>query len=236
MGVHAICISRAIWVGAETIATDVAKELGFRYVDEEIINLAAERRNLNPAVVADAERRKSMLSQLIADISRGGVGELINYIPTHGALPTGNDDLRVLIRDAIRETANQGNVVIVAHAASYALRGRADVLRVLITGTPFVRAKRWLLTSGGKSPTEAAETIQASDQARANYLKRFYNVDAELSEDYDLTISTDKLTAAQAAQLIISAARSLETKESEIGHTVNSTWGQLTASGSGPRP
>ncbi|MDB5873330.1 MAG: putative rane protein [Ramlibacter sp.] len=233
MSVHAICISRAIWVGAEDIATEIAKELGFRYVDEEIVNLAAKQRNLSPTVVADAERRKSLLGQLIADISRGGVGELINYIPSQEALPTGNDDLRVLIRDAIRDTASQGNVVIVAHAASYALRGRTDILRVLITGTPLARAKRWLLTSGGKSPAEAAETIRASDEARAHYLKRFYGVDAERPEDYDITISTDNLSAAQATELIIRAARAVGAN-SLAAASVKTGWDRAPASAGGP--
>ncbi|HSH91868.1 MAG TPA: cytidylate kinase-like family protein [Ramlibacter sp.] len=210
MTVHAICISRAIWTGAEAIATDVAKELGFRYVDEEIVNLAAERRNLDAATVASAERRQSFLAQLVGDISRGGVGELINYIPSQRAVPSASDDVRVVIRDAIRETANQGNVVIVAHAASYALGRRDDVLRVLLTGSPFVRATRWLTTSGGKSPREASETIAASDEARANYLKRFYNVDHEEPDHYDLTISTDKMSAAHITEMIVKAARSIE--------------------------
>lgn len=213
MALHAVCISRAIWVGAESIAADVARELGFRYVDEEIVKLAAERRNLSPAVVADAERRKNFLEHLVADLKRGGVGELINYIPGQKALPTATDDERVLIQDAIRETAGQGNVVIVAHAASYALRGREHVLRVLITGSPFMRATRWLRTSGGRSPREAAATIRDSDAARAHYLKRFYHVQHESPEDYDLCLSTDQLGAADITGLVLQAARALQAQE-----------------------
>lgn len=233
MTVHAICISRAIWVGAEAIAADVAKELGFRCVDEEIVNLAAERRNLNPGVVADAERRKSFLVQLIKDISRGGVGELINYIPGQRTAPVDNDDVRVLIRDAIRETVNAGKVVIVAHAASYALGGRSDVLRVLITGTPRARANRWLLSSGGKSPREAAETIRASDEARAHYLKRFYDVDAELAEDYDLTVSTDKLGTAEVTDLIVRAARAIVPQDAPAPETQPVVRDQAAAASAG---
>jgi cytidylate kinase len=215
MGANVICISRAIWVGAESIATDVAKELGYRYVDEEIVNLAAQRRNLNPSEVANAEKRKSFLVQLLEDVSRGGTAELINYLPNQRSIPVASDDMRVLIRDAIRETADQGNVVIVAHAASYALTRRDDVLKVLITGSPFVRANRWLVGSGGRSPVDAAEMIKDSDKARASYLKRFYNVDSEMAEDYDLTVNTDKLSTAQVTSLIVSAARAV-TGESPI--------------------
>jgi len=228
MSLHAVCISRAIWVGAESIASDVAKELGFRYVDEEILNLAAERRNLSPGAVASAEQRKSVLAQFVEDIRRGGVQELINYIPGQRTLPVASDDVRVLIRDAILETADKGNVVIVAHAASYALGTRKGVLRVLITGSPFARANRWIATSGGKSPREAQETIASSDAARAHYLKRFYHVDSESPDDYDLTISTDKLSGAQATALILSAARAIQSGATADARP--SGWDQAPAS------
>ena len=216
MPAHAICISRAIWTGAEAIANDVAKELGFRCVDEEILTVAAERRNLSPAAVADEEQRKSLLAQFFQDIKRGGVGEVINYIPGQRALPTSSDDVRVLIRDAIRQTVDSGKVVIVAHAASYAVGQRKDVLRVLITGSPFARAARWVAGSKGKGPREAAETIQASDEARANYVKRFYDVDHEQPDHYDLTLSTDKLTAGLITQLIVEAARSMDPEHPSV--------------------
>ena len=160
-------------------------------------------------MIASAERRKPFLKQLLEDVARTKGSELVDYLPNQGLVPVGNEDIRALIREAIRDTAQQGNVVIVAHAASYALGGRDDVLRVLITGSPFKRASRWLKTSGGRSPEEAAETIRDSDKARASYLKRFYDVDAELAEHYDITVSTDVLTTAQATDLIVRAARAL---------------------------
>ena len=44
-------------------------------------------------------------------------------------------ELRELIRSAIEEIADAGQVVIVAHAASHALAARSDVLRVLVTAS-----------------------------------------------------------------------------------------------------
>ena len=216
MPANAICISRAIWTGAETIAESVAQELGFRCVDEEILSLAAEKRNLSPAEVASAEAPRSLLAQLFQDIKRGGVGEVINYIPGQSALPMASNDLRVTIRDAILETVNQGGVVIVAHAASYAVGPRKNVLRVLITGSPLARQTRWLATSQGKSPREAAELIQASDDARANYVRRFYDVDQEQPMDYDLVFSTDKLSAALITEMIVNAAREMDADDPSV--------------------
>src|SRR5947199_258323 len=114
MSARVICISRAIFTGAETIATDVAKELGFRIVDEEIVAKAAQRRHVAPSEVASAERRKSFLSSLVDDISESSA-DVFNYILNPKA--AGAEDMRQWIRDAILETADEGNVVIVAHAA-----------------------------------------------------------------------------------------------------------------------
>ena len=211
MSARVVCISRAIWVGAEEMAAEVANALGFRMVDEGIITRAAQSRGIDPALVANAERRKSFFDQLMEDIGRGS--ELLGYLSDEQPAPTENEQLRTLIRDAIGEAAQAGNVVIVAHAASFALGMREDVLRVLITGSPFVRACRWLATSGGRSPEDAAETIRESDEARAEYLKRFYDIENESPEHYDLTVSTDVLTAAQAADLIVTAARLIGNRE-----------------------
>ena len=207
MSARVICLSRAICAGADEVAVLVAKELGFRRVDEEIISRAAERRKLDPVEVADAERRKSFLEQLIDEIGRGGsmVGYGDAYIPDPDAMPLRSEQLRTLIREAILETAAQGNVVIVAHAASYALGKRDDVLRAFVTGSLPVRAGRLALAES-KTLEEAEEAIAQSDEDRADYLERFYDVERELPEHYDITVSTDLLTPAQAAELIVAAA------------------------------
>lgn len=208
MPANVICISRALFTGAENIASEVANELGFRYVDEEIVERAAQMRNLTPAEVASAERRKSLLSQALEDIG-DTTSDMIAYIKNDKDAKRPNDEMRNVIRQAISETAEEGDVVIVAHAASYALARRKQVLRVLITGSEFGRVNKWAPTSGGASPREAAEAIRASDSARASYLRRFYDVDQELPEHYDITLSMDALDPASIREVIVEAAKRL---------------------------
>jgi cytidylate kinase len=52
------------------------------------------------------------------------------------------EDLRAVIRDAIRETAQTGGIVIASHAASMVLADRDDTFRVLVTALPKTRAER----------------------------------------------------------------------------------------------
>ncbi|MEO5672419.1 MAG: cytidylate kinase-like family protein [Ramlibacter sp.] len=210
MSARVICLSRAIRSGADEVAALVGKELGFRCVDEEVIARAAELRQVDPAAVADAEKRKSFLERVFEDIGVGGgmSGYGTGHIPDPGVLPPRSDELRALIRSAIEEIAEEGKVVIVAHAASYALGKRGDVLRALVTGSLAVRAGR-LAAAEGKSAQEAAQAVRQSDASRADYLKRFYQVDRELPEHYDLCVSTDVMTVEHAATQIVAAARAI---------------------------
>ena len=89
-----------------------------------------------------------------------------------GMHPPIEDDLRAVIRHAIEEVGVRGRAVIVAHAASYALKERPDVLRVLVTASPATRAQRLTLLS----IDDAAKAIRESDRERDHYLRRFYDV------------------------------------------------------------
>lgn len=201
-----VCISRATYTGAETIASEVAQQLGFRYVDEEIVARAAKKRNLTASEIASAERRKSLLAHAIEDFE-DSTSDLIAYFANDKDAVRPSDELREPIRQAILETAEEGRVVIVAHAASYALARRKQVLRVLVTGSEFGRVQKWAATSGGRSPREAAEEIRGSDAARADYLQRFYDVKHERPDHYDLTLSVDSFRPAAIRELIVAAAK-----------------------------
>jgi cytidylate kinase len=93
--------------------------------------------------------------------------------------------------------------VIVAHAASHVLGGRPDVLRILVTASPRVRAKR-LAGLTGVDDGEAA--VREAEKARADYLRRFHEVKQELPTHYDLVVNTDMLSVDAAAAVIAGAA------------------------------
>ena len=203
-----VCISRAEGAGGTEVGQLVAERLGFQYVDEEIIAQAAKKGGISPADVADEERRKSVLSRLLQEIGRGGAVESYGLAGTAGLPADGPaaDAIRSLIQEAIEETAARGDVVIVAHAASRALSGRPEVLRVLVTASPETREERFS-EARGIAPKEARRSIKEADAARADYLRRFYGVDAELPTHYDLVVNTDVLSIEQAAELVAQAAR-----------------------------
>jgi cytidylate kinase len=198
-----ICISHATGAGGAVVGRAVAERLGFRYVDEEVLSEAAEWTDLDPAFVADAERRKPLIARLLGGIAEQGSAARLPSGDVTRALPS-DADLRKLITAAVGSFARQGSVVIVAHAASFALVGD-DVLRVLVTASPETRAKR-IAADSGLDDRAAARRLKDEDVGRADYLKRFYGIDRELPTHFDVVVNTDVLTPQDAANIIVGVA------------------------------
>jgi len=202
-----VCISHATGSNGSEVGRLVADRLGYRYVDEDIAVQAAVKGGVDLDTLADEERRKSFLARLLDELTRGATGEAWAVLGPMPAVAesTPGDELRGLIRDAIEETAAEGNAVIVAHAASHAIGGREDVLRVLVTASPDTRCARVRQAEHLDEPA-ARRAIKQADAARADYLRRFYEVGEELPTQYDLVLNTDKLSVEQAAELVSAAA------------------------------
>jgi cytidylate kinase len=197
-----IAISRALGAGGEQIAAAVAEKLGFRYVDDEIIGRAAEEAGFDRETVAASEKTESFIMR---SLSQMAVADPSTWAVDSSVLASTSGAFQKLIEQAIRKTAEEGNVVIVAHGASIPLAGMPGLLRVLITGSVEKRVAR-AVESAGLKEKDARKTIEHSDNQRKQFLDRFYKVKQESPAHYDLIINTDVLDADHATRLILAAA------------------------------
>ena len=187
----------------------VADSLGYRLVDEEILQQAAESSGVSVDELADAERRTKVIYGLLRNLTIAGGAAGVMSPGGSAAVDIGSGadskSLRGLIQKSIHETAAQGDVVIVSHAASYAMSGSDDVLRVLVTASPETRADR-TGEAASLDSKKAAKVVADSDAARAAYLKRFYGVGGELSTHYDLALNSDSLSIELMSDIVTRAA------------------------------
>ena len=196
MACRVVCISHATGAGGAEVGRLAAEQLGFLYVDDEIVARAAAKGGIGPDDIADAERRKSFVARVLDALAQGGSeGWAVGAVgmPDAGR-ELGDEDLRTLIREAIEQTAARGDVVIVAHAASQVVPPGPEAIRVFVTASAGTRAERL--------GDEGARRVKDEDAARRDYLKRFYGVDEESPTHYDLVINTDVLSVEQAADLV----------------------------------
>ena len=121
MGYRAIALSQVDGSGAESIGREVAQQLGFGYLNEAIVAQVAKDYGVDPAIVTEAEQRKSFFLRVVEMAARGApdvMPDPPNYTVNQP------DTLLSLIQDAVRDAADRGSVVLVAHAACYACAGR----------------------------------------------------------------------------------------------------------------
>ena len=205
MASKAVSISRTMGAHGEEVGRIVAKELEFRYIDNEIINQAAERAGVSPETVAQNEKTQPLLTRILEAISKTPVEpEMMVEQAKHPVnLTSAYEDL---IEQAVVETAQQGNVVILAHGASIPLAKVEGVIRVLVTASEATRAER-IAADQGIDAKKAGDAIKESDKERERYFERIYELDRELPTHYNLIVNTDTLTTEQAAQIITHAAQ-----------------------------
>jgi CMP/dCMP kinase len=209
MPTRVVTISHTTGGGGEAIGRTVADRLSFRYIDEEIITLAAQKEGVDAELIADAERRKGFFARLFSGLSEVPVDVGVpgsGVVVPDEVLAHRSEDLRQVIIGAIHDMAGRGQVVIASHAASIPLAGRSDVLRALVTAPFDTRAKR-VGRDGRRDATDAARFVRDSDAGRADYFQRFYAIERELPTHYDLVINTEALTPDEAADVIVAAAR-----------------------------
>lgn len=196
MGIDVITIARTLGAGGEELGKSIADDFGMRYIDSEIIDRAAARAGVTPEEMARAEARKGLIDRIFEGFAFAGVGVDVATTVAIAQAP----GYEQLIVDVIRETAAAGNAVIVAHGAAIPLAQSEDTLRVLVTASQRTRATR--VAGQGHSAHEATKMIEKSDAERADFFRRFYDLENEESIHYDLVINTDRLGVADAAKVI----------------------------------
>lgn len=203
--------------GGFAIARRVADRLGFRYYDWEITSEAAARAGVSPNEVIAAERVPSFLERMMrrlgavstVSLETGpGFGEPTPAMWSTAIQSFTSDDYRQLIERVVLELADRGEAVIVGHASQCLLRDRPGALRVLIHGSPEVRARRLAAEQGGDLE-KAALLVKQSDKDRRELMKRTHHVDILSAELYDISLNTDRISLDLATETIVAAAQQL---------------------------
>lgn len=198
-----ICISRALGAGGEEIGRAVADRLGYRYVDDEVIVRAAEEAGVSPEEMAKTEQPPGLIRRLVESMGRTSVDP--SGWSTYASFAAEGPTAEGIIEAAVKETAREGDAVIVAHGASIALGRQVGVLRVLVTGSPDVRADR-VREAQAASEADARKTVERSDRARQEYIDRFFKT-SERPTHYDMVVNTDTISSETATALIVEAAK-----------------------------
>lgn len=223
-----ITVSGNLGSGAREVAHDLAQELRLDYVDQEILVEAAHQLGVSVAVVERQDERARGLAERLGLLMRtlmerssvatdpmSGAGLDVVLAHTYGEaaqLPEGGEEplneqrYLATLTSVIREIAARGNVVILGRGSQAILRDDPATFHVFVHA-PRPQRIAMLSERDQISPEDAKKRIKDSDHNREAFHHRFFKVDAESPELYDVALNMKQISGALAVRLIATAVR-----------------------------
>ena len=160
-----ISICREYCSGGKEIGKKVSDELGYTFLDKQLITEAAKKSGYDESVFekVDEVATNSLLYSLVLGTYGANAA---------GAMPD-NDKLFGLQAEIIRDTAKEKNCVVIGRCADYVLREEPHLIKIFLKADMDFRVERFrslYTTPEGKKPEDI---INKTDKKRASYYK-FY--------------------------------------------------------------
>ena len=184
-----ITIGREYGSGGKAIAEALAKDLGIKLYDKNLIELIAERHNIDPDVLEATDER----------ISNPFFDPYISY-----GIDTASRSSRLfaLQSNIIREAANEDSAIFVGRCANDILWEYPDVIRIFIYAPKLDRIQRIMVKEGIAEDLAAEKIVRRMDKARRSYYQFYTDKKWGSSEGMDLLINSSVLGIEGTAGLI----------------------------------
>lgn len=196
--IRLVTIAREYGCGGGDIARSVAERLGWKLWDHLLTDEIARLMDCPSRTVEEREeRRDSLHYRLFKAFMRGSFEGSLNA-PRLKMVDA--DCIREFAQRVILAAAAEGHAVIVGRGSAYYLRGRVDTLHVFLYA-PFEEKVR-RLQARGKSEKEAVELAEAVDRDRAEYIRKYFDVEWPDRQLFDLMINTARGDGAAAETIL----------------------------------
>lgn len=196
-----VTISNLYGCGALAVARELADELRYVLVDEQLPVVVAKRLQTSPQSVESAEDASDTVGGRVLRALGAGTPEL----GAASGVDFSKECLRE-VQDAVREFSAHGEVVIVGRGAGFILGRRHDVLRVFMYAPHDWRVTH-IADGLGVSREVAAAEIDRVDRGRKQYIETHYGVSWIAAQNYDLCLDTSSISVQGAAAVIARAVR-----------------------------
>lgn len=202
-----ITISRQFAAGGSQIAQHAAAALGWKLVDNELVDAVAARAGVSPQEVAEREERPSTFIERLARVTALELPEL--FLPTADAFEEHGEAHFVRItRALVEELAAEKRCIVVGRASAAVLARARDTLHVRIVAPVPYRLQR-AIHELGLQEDEAERTLEETDLNRSRYHREYYHRDCTDPVNYDIVLNSDRVGLDGAAEIIVARARAL---------------------------
>ncbi len=204
----AVTIARQYGSGGRVIGEKVAELLGYKYVDRELVTLAAQKSGFHADVIhsIDEKATNSLLYTLAMGSSVFGAPHA-NY---NVDVPI-NDKLFIVQSDIIKGLADETNCIFVGRCADYVLSEHKNRISIFLYGDLDKRIAR-VCEVHDVDEEEAKKLITKTDKRRMNYYNFYTGKKWGKFDNYHLSINTSLLGLDGTAELIADFVKKAEGK------------------------
>ena len=189
-----ITISREFGSGGRFIGEEVAKKLGMKYYDRDIIGQIAEKSGFSPEYIqenAELSPKKGLFAYAFAgrDITGKSVEDMVYEVQ----------------RKVILEIAEKESCVIIGRNADFILNDRDDVLNVFIHGDKAEKVKR-ICKLYNVTEADALKMMVDIDKGRMTNYRFYTDRKWGMAGNYTLSLNSSELGYDMCEKIIMDCA------------------------------
>ncbi len=173
--------------GAE-FAHQLADRLGWRLIDQCLVDEIAQAARIPAATVASCDERLDPWYYRVGKTFWHGSVDR-SPAPTGTSEVFDSERMVVLIRNYLKERVQEGHCVVVGRGAASALLGTPGVFNIFVYAA-LSRKIKWFQQNFPSQAARAEEELAATDRRRATYVRTFYDQDWTNRHLYQLMLNS----------------------------------------------
>ncbi len=194
-----ITISRQFGAGGITLGELVSKKLGYRFFDNEIIQMVAKKAKVSTNWVESMEKEAGgKIQRFISSmVSKRLVDRILDM--DHGYI---DEEIYVdLLHEIIGKIAAEGNAVILGRGSQYILQNADNTYHVLLVADKEYRI-RFVEKKYHLTPKQAINMVNNEEKRRINLYQKFGRLDYDSTAHYHLIVNMRRVTLESASGLM----------------------------------
>ena len=196
-----ITISRQLGSGGSYVGQLIARKLNLKYVDREVLQLAAKEFGCDErTVAARAERVSSFWEKILSGLTFGTPESAYTPPP----LPNFSDrELFEKLGELLKRIAEKTDCVVVGLAGAYVLPRHPGMFSIFCHAPVSFRIKRVMKLYKAETKEDALAMIEESDEMRKRYIEAMTECDWVCAENYHASVDTSLLPLNDTADMLI---------------------------------
>jgi cytidylate kinase len=199
-----VTISRQMGSGGSYVGKIVADHMGIEYIDREILRRLSAYLHEDETILAEREERICGFWERTLHGLSYGVPETGYVPPPIRNIP--DEDFFAAEAKIIKELAGKGSAVIVGRAGFHILKGRANLVKVLLHASKEFRIERVMKIYDIEDRRNAEDLVIESDRQRCRFVKTVTGHDWMDASCYTLCIDTEAVGFPRTVEMIVSLA------------------------------